>query len=127
MIGDILYISGSVAVPIASVIYGLILWKATPPPSARFGYRTKRSEQSAEMWNFAQKTAGRLLVTVYALFFPLSLAAGIIAANNFGSDGKFWTLILLVAVQTFIMALINLQVGRRLKTAFDENGEPKGR
>ena len=127
MIGDILYISGGVAVPIASVIYGLILWKATPPSGARFGYRTKRSEQSAEMWSFAQKTAGRLMVAVYALFFPLSLAAGIIAANNFGSDGKFWTLLLLVTVQTFIMALINLQTERRLKTAFDENGEPRGR
>ena len=127
MIGDILYISGSVAVPIASVIYGLMLWKATPPLSARYGYRTKRSEQSAEMWSFAQKTAGRLFVTVYALFFPLSLAAGIIAANKFGSDGKFWTLLLLVAVQTFIMALINLQTERRLRSAFSENGEPKGR
>ena len=127
MIGDFLYISGSVVVPIASVIYGLILWKATPPPNAPFGYRTKRSVQSAEMWSFAQKTAGRLLVAVYALFFPLSLAAGIVAANNFGSDGKFWTLLLLVAVQTFIMALINLQTERRLKSAFNENGEPKGR
>ena len=122
-----MFVSGSVAVPIASAIYGLILWKATPPLSARFGYRTKRSTQSTEMWNFAQKTAGRFLVTVYALFFPLSLAAGIIAANNFGSDGKFWTLILLVAMQTFIMLLINLQVERRLKSAFNENGEPKGR
>ena len=79
------------------------------------------------MWSFAQKTAGRLLVTVYALFLLLSLAAGIIASNSFGSDGKFWTLILLVAVQTFIMALINLQTERRLKSAFNENGEPKGR
>ena len=127
MIGDILYISASAAVPIASVIYGLILWKATPPPNSPFGYRTKRSARSAEMWSFAQKTAGRLLVTVYALFFPLSLAAGIIAAKYFGSDGKFWTLILLVAVQMFVMALINLQTERRLKKAFDENGEPKGR
>ena len=115
MIGDILYISGSAAVPIASVICGLILWKATPPPGARFGYRTKRSTQSAEMWSFAQKTAGRLLVKLYALIAPLSLAAGIIAANNFGSDGKFWTLLLLVAIQTFIMALINLQTERKLK------------
>lgn len=127
MFGNILYVSGSIAVPIASVIYGFILWKATPPPNSPFGYRTKRSTQSAEMWSFAQKTSGRLLVTVYAMFFPLSLAAGIIAANNLGSDGKFWTLILLVAVQTFIMALINLQTERRLKSAFNENGEPKGR
>ena len=127
MLGDVLYVSGSVAVPIASVIYGLILWKATPPPNSPFGYRTKRSVQSAEMWSFAQKTAGQLLVKVYALIAPLSLAAGIIAANNFGSDGKFWTLLLLVVIQTFIMVLINLQTERRLKSAFNENGEPKGR
>lgn len=76
MIGDILYVSGSVAVPIASVIYGLILWKATPPPGARYGYRTKRSEQSAEMWSFAQKTAGRLFVTVYALLFSVVACGG---------------------------------------------------
>lgn len=122
-----MYVSGSAAVPIASVICGLILWKATPPPHSLFGYRSKRSAQSAEMWSFAQKTAGRLLVTVYALMAPLSLAASIIAAKTFGSDGKFWTLILLVAIQTFIMGLINLQTERRLRSAFDENGEPKGR
>lgn len=115
MIGDILYISGSAAVPIASIICGLILWKATPQLGSIFGYRSKRSTQSAEMWSFAQKIAGRLLVTIYALLFPLSLAAGIIAAINFGSDGKFWTLLLLVVVQTFIMALINLQTEHRLK------------
>lgn len=79
------------------------------------------------MWSFAQKTAGRLFVTIYALIAPVSFAVGFIAANNFDSDGKFWTLILLVAIQTFIMALINLQTERRLKSAFSENGEPKGR
>ena len=122
-----MYVSGSVAVPIASVICGFILWKATPPPNALFGYHSKRSTHSAEMWSFAQKTAGRLFVTIYALIAPVSFAVGFIAANNFDSDGKFWTLILLVAIQTFIMALINLQTERRLKSAFSENGEPKGR
>lgn len=122
-----MYVSGGVAVPIASVIFGLMLWKATPPLSARLGYRSKRSVQSAEMWSFAQKTAGRLLVTVYALIAPLSLAVGIIAAKSFGSDGKFWTLMALVLLQTVIMVPINLQVERRLGSVFDENGEPKGR
>ena len=79
------------------------------------------------MWSLAQKTSGRLLVTVYALIFPVSLAAGIIASKSLGSDGKFWMLIVLTALQIVIMALINLQVERKLKSALNENGEPKGR
>lgn len=125
MSGGIGFILGSVAVPIVSVICGLILWKATPPINASFGYRSKRSRQSTLAWDFAQKTAGRLLVAVCVPMALVSLLAGIIAGKNFSADGKFWALMGLVALQTAVMALINLQVERRLRSAFDENGEPR--
>lgn len=126
MSGSIGYVLGSVAVPIVSVICGLILWKATPPINAFFGYRSKLSRQNELAWSFAQKTAGRLLVTFYAPTALASLLAGIITGKKLNSDGKFWALIVLVALQTAVMALINLQVERRLRSAFDESGEPRG-
>lgn len=127
MSGGIYYVLGSVAVPAVSVICGLILWKATPPINAFFGYRSKRSRQSALAWDFAQKTAGRLLVTVCAPTAILSLAAGIIAEKSLNADGKFWALLIIVALQTAVMANINFRVELKLRAAFDENGELKGR
>ena len=126
MSGGICYVLGSVAVPVVSVICGLILWKATPPLNAFFGYRSRRSRQSELSWGFAQKTAGRLFVAVFAPVALASLSAGTIADKNLNADGKYWALIGLVALQTAVMALINLQVERRLKLTFDENGEPRG-
>ncbi|MDE6726446.1 MAG: SdpI family protein [Oscillospiraceae bacterium] len=126
MSGGIGCVLGSVAVPIVSVICGLILWKATPPINAFFGYRSKLSQQNELLWGFAQKTAGRLLVAVCVPMTLVSLSVGIIADKNFSADGKYWTLIVLVAFQTAVMALINLQIESKLRSALDENGEPRG-
>lgn len=125
MSGGIWYVLGSIAVPAVSVICGLILWKATPPINAFFGYRSKRSRKSALAWSFAQKTAGRLLVTVSVPMTILSLTAGIFASRLLNSDGKYWALLIIVALQTAVMANINFRVELRLRSAFDENGEPR--
>lgn len=126
MSGGIWYVLGSVAVPVVSVIFGLVLWRSTPPINAFFGYRTKLSQKNELAWSFAQKTAGRLMVTVCAPTILASLLAGIITNKLFNSDGKFWALLVLVALQTAVMGYVNLQVERRLKAAFDENGQPRG-
>ena len=126
MSGGIWYDLGSVALPIASVICGLILWKATPQPNSLFGYRTRRSLQSGSAWIFAQKTAGRLFVTVYSAMIPFSLAAAILSDIYFDSDGRYWTLMGIVAFQIAVMVLINLRIERRLKTVFDEDGNLRG-
>lgn len=125
MSGGIGYVLGSFAVPVISVICGLILWKATPPINAFFGYRSKISRRNELAWSFAQKTAGRLLVMVCAPTALMSMSVGIIADKNFSTDGKFWALMVLVAFQTAVMALINLQTERKMSSAFDENGEPR--
>ncbi len=126
MSGGILYILGCIAVPVVSVIFGLVLWRSTPPINAFFGYRTKFSRKNELAWSFAQKTAGRLMVTVCVPTIVVSLLAGIITDKLLNSDGRFWALIVLVALQTAVMGYVNLQVERRLKAAFDENGQPRG-
>lgn len=120
------FVSGSVIVPVVSVIFGLILWKAAPPINGSFGYRSKRSLKSALAWSFAQKTAGRLMVMIGAPEIIVSLAAGIITDKLLNSDVKFWALMIIIALQTAVMVYVNLQVERRLKAAFDENGQPRG-
>ena len=119
------FVSGSVIVPIVFVIFGLILWKAAPPINNFFGYRSKRSRQSELAWSFAQKTAGRLMVMIGAPMIVVSLAAGIIAEKRLDTDGKFWALIIIVALQTAVMGYVNFRVERRLKAAFDENGQSR--
>lgn len=117
---------GGAAIPLVSLVCGLILWKAPPPINAFFGYRSKRLQKNEFAWNFAQKTAGRLLVTVCAPTALASLFTGIIIYKKLNSDGKYWTLMALVVIQVVIMALINLKVERKLRSAFDENGKPRG-
>lgn len=125
--GEIIgFVLGCAAVPLASAIFGLILWKTAPPVNGLFGYRTRLSQWNELTWSFAQKTAGRLLVTIDVPMIIVSLLAGIFAVKRLNGDGKFWALIAFVAVQTAVLALINLRVERRLKAAFDENGEPRG-
>lgn len=119
-------VSGSVIVPVVFVIFGLILWKATPPINDFFGYRSKRSQKSALTWSFAQKTAGRLMVAIGAPMIIVSLLAGIFAVKRLETDGKFWALMIIIALQTAVMGYVNCRVERRLKTAFDENGQPRG-
>lgn len=119
-------VSGSVIVPVVFVIFGLILWKATPPINAFFGYRSKRSQKSALAWSFAQKTAGRLMAAIGAPMIIVSLLAGLFAEKRLDTDGRFWALMIIIALQTAVMGFVNLQVERKLKAAFDENGEPRG-
>lgn len=118
------YVIASAAVPLVSVIFGLILRKAALPVNSFFGYRTRLSQRNEVTWSFEQKTAGRLMIAFGAPMIVVSLLAGIFAVKRLDGDGKFWALIALVAVQTAVIALINLQVERRLKAAFDDNGEP---
>ncbi|MDE6733341.1 MAG: SdpI family protein [Oscillospiraceae bacterium] len=119
------FVSGSVIVPVVFVIFGLILWKAAPPINDFFGYRSKRSRQSALAWGFAQKTAGRLMVIIGAPMIIVSLAAGLFAEKRLDTDGKFWALMIIIALQTAVMGYVNYRVECKLKATFDENGQPR--
>lgn len=66
------------------------------------------------------------MVMIGAPEIIVSLAAGIITDKLLNSDVKFWALMIIIALQTAVMVYVNLQVERRLKAAFDENGQPRG-
>lgn len=120
---NILLILGSAAFPFVSLICGIILWKATPPVNKLFGFRSRRTLLSALAWNFAQQTAGRLLVKVYAPLIPLSVVISVFSGRKLDSDGKFLTFMCVLAIQIIVMIHINLRVNNRVNETFDEKGE----
>ncbi len=109
------FVLGGAAVPLVSLICGLILWKAPPARNAFFGYRSKISMQSEQMWYFAQTIAGKRMTAVCAPTVVVFVAVCVfVAANNYSGDVKFWTLITLVIISILELAAVNISVGRSL-------------
>lgn len=109
------FVLGGAAVPLASLICGLILLKAPPARNAFFGYRSKISMQSEQMWYFAQTISGKRMTAVCAPTVVVFAAVCVyVAANNYNGDVKFWTLITLVIISILELAAVNISVGRSL-------------
>lgn len=112
---------GGIALPLAAMIIGFVLWKNPPGINNGFGFRTKLSKSSDEAWYFAQRYAGRLLVCVSVPLLAVSaLVCGICCAVNIGSDGKFGVLLVLVLTGIIAIAAVNAVTDQKLKTSFKE-------
>lgn len=112
---------GGIALPLAAMIVGFVLWKKPPAINNGFGFRTELSKSSDEAWYFAQRYAGRLMVCVTVPLLAVSaLVCGICAASGIGSDGKFGVLLVLVLTGIIAIAAINAVTDQKLKTSFKE-------
>lgn len=112
---------GGIALPLAAMIMGFVLWKNPPGINNGFGFRTELSKSSDEAWYFAQKYVGRLMVCVSVPLLAVSaLVCGICAASGIGSDGKFGVLLVLVLTGIIAIAAINAATDQKLKTSFKE-------
>ncbi len=128
MIGNLSLILGASALPLASVIMGLILWKNPPGINTMFGFRTKLSMSSEELWHYAQTLSGKLTVIVFSPMAVISAAAGAFAVSNeFDSDQKFWLLGGLVIFEIVLLIAVNIYVGHRLKRSFKEGDAKNGK
>lgn len=116
------FVLGGASVPLVSLICGIILWKAPPARNAFFGYRSKISMQSEQMWYFAQTIAGKRMTAVCAPTVIVFVAVCVfVAVNKYNGDVKFWTLIAIVIISVLELAAVNISVGRSLKSA-DKRG-----
>ncbi len=111
-------------IPAAMILFG-ILFKNNPPDDINyaFGYRTKRSMQNKDTWQFAQREMGRVwykwgiilfLTAIPVLFFT-------------GTDENTVSVIsgIIVILQTVAMIMTVIPVEKALKSNFDENGKRK--
>lgn len=118
---DAAFFLGGIALPLAAVIMGFILWKNPPGINNGFGFRTKLSKSSDEAWYFAQRYAGRLMVCVSVPLLAVSaLVCGICAAHGIGSDGKTGVILVLVLTGIIAIAAVNAATDQKLKTNFKE-------
>ncbi len=128
MIGNLTLILGAAALPLTSVIMGLILWKNPPGINTMFGFRTKLSMSSEELWHYAQTLSGKLTVIVFAPMTVISAAVSAFAVSNeFNSDQKFWLLGGLVIFEIVLLIAVNIYVGHKLKKSFKEEGNDHGK
>ncbi len=120
--GDFLIFTGGVAVPLASLIAGIILWRNPPMRNAFFGFRTKLSMSCDVLWHTAQRYCGRLMTAVFA---PLTVAAATVSAvllkNGLDSNGKFILMCISVGVEIAALATVNIAAERLLKKAGERN------
>ena len=93
-----------------------------PPrhPNGLVGYRTARSEQNQDTWDFAQRYCGKLWQKLGALL-ALSVLAALASARAGEKTATILTLALL-ALQILAVLGSIAPVERALRRTFDENG-----
>lgn len=120
---DFLVFTGGIAVPLVTVIMGIILWRIPPGRNAFFGFRNKLSMSCDELWYFAQRYCGRLLTAVCA---PLTVIAAvsvlILLGNGLDGGGKFVLLCVTIGVEIIALAAVNIAVELWLKKEGERHG-----
>lgn len=125
MTNTVFFLCG-IALPLAAMIIGFVLWKKPPEINHGFGFRTQLSKSSDEAWYFAQRYCGRGLVYVSVPLLALSaIACGICCASNVGSDGKFGVILVIVLMGITAIAAVNAVTDQKLKTSFKETLEKR--
>jgi len=97
-------------------LLGYILLYKTPKINKAMGYRTKRSMENEEKWNFANKFFGKLLFLQGFLSFMITIIS-IIVGINLGIDSLLWAIIvptIELLVFSFFLLVIFFIVEKKL-------------
>lgn len=125
---NVLYLISELPAPLIILVLSVLIWKNPPRKSENIGYRTRRSQSSEQAWLFAQITYGKLSTIVFAVFTALTAIVGVVGIfKNFGEKTGFAVFIAQNCVLVALLFVIVIIVENKLKSDFDENGEPKGR
>lgn len=123
---NILYLPAELILPIAVIMVGVSVWRNPPKMGEQFGFRTKRSQKSKEVWNYAQIAYGKVSTAVFIPIEILTLAAGVTAiVKNFSDLPAFITFMAVEAIQVAALIIITFAVDLRLKKCFDEDGKSR--
>lgn len=65
-------------IPAIIVVFGYISDKKMPPMNGLVGYRTRRSMQSQEAWEFAHHCCGKMWLHISIVLIPVSIIASVV-------------------------------------------------
>ena len=106
-------------IPLTMLFFGLRFSKKAPKDINRmYGYRTSRSMENQETWNFAHKKLGRLWTKVGGIMLPVSVAAMLPVLGKDIDTVGMWGGVLMT-VQCVPLVLTVLPVEKALKKTFD--------
>lgn len=121
---NILYLPAELILPVAVIMVGVTVWKNPPKMGEQFGFRTKRSKKSKEVWNYAQIAYGKVSTFVFIPIELLTLAVGVTSiVMNLGDLPAFITFMAVESAQVAALIIITAAVDFRLKKRFDEDGK----
>lgn len=108
----ILMLLGACFVPILILVIGIIFQKHAPKEINGFiGYRTRRSMQSQEAWDYANKRMGEIWLALGMILLVVSIPLTLLFAEN------GLTIAMIAQVVALIVSIIPVEV--ELKAKFD--------
>lgn len=114
---NIIYFISELPAPLIIMIIGIIIWKNPPQFGEDFGYRTKLSQKSEQMWFIAQAAYGKLSAIVFAAVTAATVLLNVFAIiKNFGENTGFAVFIVQNAVVLTALFMTIAAVERKLKS-----------
>jgi uncharacterized membrane protein len=109
-------------IPLLMIIYGYVYSQRAPKKINYFsGYRTRRSMQNKETWDFAHRYFGRLSLVFGLVLMPLTIIAALTFRNtDVEKVGIMGTLLMTGQIVFFIILIIPTEIA--LKKNFDKDG-----
>lgn len=109
-------------IPLLMIIYGYVYSQRAPKKINYFsGYRTRRSMQNKETWDFAHRYFGRLSLVFGLVLMPLTIIAALTFRNtDVETVGIMGTLLMTGHIVFFIILIIPTEIA--LKKNFDKDG-----
>ena len=108
----ILMLLGACFVPILMLVIGIVFQKHAPKEINGFiGYRTRRSMQSQEAWDYANKRMGEIWLALGVILLVVSIPLTLLFAEN------GLTIAMIAQVVALILSIIPVEV--ELKAKFD--------
>lgn len=109
-------------IPLLMIIYGYVYSQRAPKKINYFsGYRTRRSMQNKETWDFAHRYFGRLSLVFGLILMPLTIIAALTFRNtDVETVGIMGTLLMTGQIVFFIILIIPTEIA--LKKNFDKDG-----
>ena len=107
-----------VLIPIVMIIFGR-LWIETPPEKINnsYGYRSKRSKQSPEAWEFAHRHFGNLWFRYGVVLLPVSVLA-MLPLRGKPADTIGWLSLVIMGVQLIVLLIPIFLTEKALKSKF---------
>ena len=112
-------------IPLTMIIFGRIFMRSAPKEiNSTFGYRTGRSMQNRDTWDFAHRYFGRIWFICGLIILPLSLIAMVfVLGQSERAVGYVGTAVCIAQLVPMALAIVTTEAA--LKKNFDTNGQRK--